>query len=301
MWSVDKTSVEIAEVIEGCAKKIRKKGVKPRVKIAAPDIVANHMRYDDAALARNTHLLTAAQYSVSGLSDDEMRWLYEQQLVKSTAGGREFYDALIGGARFELCSYCQYGHADTLDHYVPQSKVGGLAIEPLNLVPACEKCNHKLQDYVAMGRSDQMFHPYFESVESRWLYAEVLEADPVAIKFFVDTDSALDQMTQDRVNNQFETLGLELMYGAISGRDVAEASEAIRGVPRSERDIDAEGEEVTPIPDVRTIQKTSLLSASSVLSETARIAFAVDPNSRRGAVYEALAANTWFCTEGYSQ
>jgi hypothetical protein len=51
-----------------------------------------------------------------------MRWLYEEQLVNATAGGRAFYHALVGGALFELCSYCQYGHADTLDHYVPKSK-----------------------------------------------------------------------------------------------------------------------------------------------------------------------------------
>ena len=290
MWSVEPSDISVSTIAKDAAAKVRDKSLAKRLRGARPSLEANHAKYADEASSASSHEIAAEGYVVADVTDAEILWIYKQHMAKPTGGAREWYDALVAAARYELCSYCQHGQATTLDHYVPKALVGGLAIEPLNLVPACPQCNHKLLAYSPSARAEQLFHPFYESVDARWLYARVLEGEPVAIEFFVDPAPELDHETRVRVENQFNTLGLDLMYAAVSGRDLAEAKEALAGRAVSPEEP----------PDARIVAVHSAAVASALLSETASIAFAVDPNSRRGAVYEALASNVWFCSDGFA-
>ncbi|MCK2024360.1 HNH endonuclease [Microbacterium sp. kSW2-24] len=240
--------------------------------------------------------MRAADYGLTEVTDDEMRWVYDNHMSKPTGGARDHYDRLVASATFELCSYCQYGHAKTLDHFVPQSIIGGLAVEPWNLVPACHQCNHKLGDYVATESTTELFHPFFESVESRWLYARVIEKGSGALEFFAAPAADLEEDERARISNQFKTLGLAFLFSSVSGKDIAEARESLRGTPP--RPDDEEAEREAREADPRIVAGHSAEVASALLAETAAIAFRVDANSRRGVVYEALAGSAWFCSLG---
>jgi 5-methylcytosine-specific restriction endonuclease McrA len=290
MWAVDPVDIDVSQIATDSAAKIRDKRLARRLRSARTGLEDNHVRFHNDVVGMNSHSISAGRYILDDITEDQLRWVYKQHMAKPTGGARAAYDALVAAARYELCSYCQYGQATTLDHYVPKGSVGGLAIEPLNLVPSCAQCNHKLSDYAPTTRSEMLFHPYYESVEARWLFASVHESAPVAVNFYVELQGRADAQTAERVENQFVTLGLGLMYAAISARDIAEAKSAMVGQIGCSGDV---------IDDYRVTAAHSPSTVSQLLLETSDIAFAVDRNSRRGVVYEALAGSEWFCRVGF--
>ncbi|WP_411353243.1 HNH endonuclease [Gordonia bronchialis] len=123
------------------------------------------------------HETAPGTYSVNGLSDIELRWLYENQLVRQGRKARHVYDHIKTNALHGLCSYCQYGTANTLDHFIPVSVVQALSIDPWNLVPACDRCNKLLLATFATQTEQQLLHPYAQPqsvpTDLRWLRASV--------------------------------------------------------------------------------------------------------------------------------
>ena len=285
MWGVSPPVAVVKDVATKSASRVRDKYFAASIRKSIPRLSENHETFCSALDAGRIHEQEPSLYAVATLTDGELRKLYEQQLAHPNGAARAIYDQILSGARHRLCSYCQHGEATTLDHFLPKSWIAGLAIEPWNLVPACQQCNKKLLAFQAQGDADTLFHPYREGVEERWLYAELVEDEPAAFRFVARPPTHLDDLTTNRIVAQFRTLGLDLMYSAVSSRDIEEAKTSVsRSVRAALRLTDAE-----KLPhDLDTVRQ--------LLLDTASDAFAVDSNSRRGAAYEALAASDWFCT-----
>jgi len=280
MWTVDPPSSTVAEVAMACSSRMRDKDLKERVRSAVPRLTQLHLSFREAVEEGDVHVCAPENFQVDELSSAELVALYDRQLAGSGTAARKHYDSLIAGARHHLCSYCQYGHATTLDHYLPKSRIAALAIEPWNLVPACQQCNHQLNAYQANTMETTMFHPYFEGVDGRWLFAELVEGDPATFIFDARPGPQVDSTTSARVEFQFRLLRLGLMYASVSARDIVEARNTL-----------ARG---------RQFGSLSSEDISEILFESSADAFAADPNSRRGAAYEALAQSQWFCDVGHS-
>lgn len=262
-----------------CSSRIRDRDLKTRVRGAVPRLSQLHLFFREAVEEGDVHACVPEDFKVDELSSAELIALYDRQLVGLGTAARRHYDALIAGARHHLCSYCQYGHATTLDHYLPKSRIAALAIEPWNLVPACQQCNHQLNAYQASTLETTMFHPYFEGVDERWLFAKLVEGDPATFIFEARPGPEVSSTTSARIEFQFHLLRLGLMYAAVSARDIVEARNTV-----------ARGRQFGPL---------SSQDISEMLFESSADAFATDPNSRRGAAYEALAQSQWFCGGGH--
>ena len=53
---------------------------------------------------------------------------------------------------------CHTSEVDTLDHYLPKSKYPSLSINPLNLIPICNKCNKtKVRIHLAVEKKPYSF------------------------------------------------------------------------------------------------------------------------------------------------
>lgn len=218
---------------------------------------------------------------MNGLSDIELRWLYENQLVRQGRKARHVYDHIKTNALHGLCSYCQYGTANTLDHFIPVSVVQALSIDPWNLVPACDRCNKLLLATFATQTEQQLLHPYAQPqsvpTDLRWLRASVQHIAPIVITFRAEPDDAVDAVTRDRIINQFDLLRLGDLYQTVSARELA-------GTCRSLTNRFPGGQ---------------CASVTAHLRELSVDAFGADRNDRRGALYEALADDEWFTTIGY--
>lgn len=248
-----------------------------RVLAATGSLELNSQALRHAASTDALHEIVATEYVVEGLSDGEMRLLYDQQLSRQGRPGRLIYDAVMASAKHGLCTYCQYGQATTLDHFVPKSLVAGLAIDPWNLIPACQQCNKELLDKWATTPNEQALYPYMFPAIGRWLGAAVSTTVPLVVEFFAYPDTDLNPDLRARIENQFDRLKLGRLYSVVSASDVVETSAVL----------------------ARNFEVGDSVNVRAHLSELAAGALSADPNGRRGALFEALAADEWYCHEGF--
>lgn len=75
------------------------------------------------------------------------------------------------------CPYCGFGEPRELDHYLPRSIYGELAIYPNNLIPSCSACNNAKRAAVpglGSAHGPGLIHPYFQVLPNQdFLKAEV--------------------------------------------------------------------------------------------------------------------------------
>lgn len=281
MWKVDAPTLTASDSAAACAKGIRDKKLKGRVNAADKQFAANSASLQSKIHAQLLHQTTSTSYKVSDITDDELKWLYRAQLSKQRSKARHVYDHVMGNALYDLCSYCQYGVANTLDHFIPITVVPALAIDPWNLVPACDRCNKLLLDQFDTTPAEQMLHPYAVpasvSPTARWLRAAVHPGPEPVVSFHADPDASVGTVTRTRILNQFTRLELGDLYRVVSARELS-------GTRRHLTDT-FPGGQVQPV--------------TAHLKELSDEAFAADSNDRRGVMYEALAADPWFTATGY--
>ncbi|MBF6357904.1 HNH endonuclease [Nocardia higoensis] len=278
MWSLEPPKVTVHETASTCAEQIANQGLAERVLAARAQLTDNSAKLQYAARSDQLYLIDRTMCAVAELDDDELTDLYTNHLSRKRKRAREHYDAIMSGALDGLCSYCQYGIAKQLDHFVPKTRVPGLAIDPWNLVPSCADCNHRLRNTYASSPEGQLLHPYAMPVVGRWLHAHVpIEQLPVNVEFFADPDAVLDDGLQKRIRNQFEVLGLAELYATVVSRELTTAT---RRLVRLFSDAE-----------------TSVIRAH--LREAAVERGMPDPNAHVAVMYEALSESDWYCTEGF--
>jgi len=277
MWGVDQPSVTVAQAARACARGLRDRELAARVTASVPALTSNSAAFRTATGTHQQHTITASTYLVPDLSGTELRSLYGGQLAKAGRPGREVYSQIMAGARHGLCSYCQYGQAKTLDHFVPKTLVAALSIDPWNLVPCCHQCNHHLGNGYSTDAEHQLLHPYDMPDLGRWLQAEVVHAFPVSVQFTAQPSADTDPELRARVVNQFNCLDLAELYAVVSAQDIT-------GISRT-------------LTTHFASATTELVS--DYLQELADGALDDNENSRRGVVLEALANDTWYCTSGF--
>jgi hypothetical protein len=65
----------------------------------------------------------------------------------------------------DVCPYCGFGEPTELDHYLPITRYGELAIYPRNLIPSCGPCNNAKRTIVPGVTPDPgLFDAYFQTL-----------------------------------------------------------------------------------------------------------------------------------------
>lgn len=278
MWSAKPPVSSAMETTKACIRGTKNRELRTRLSSELGQIERNSHRLQDAAKRHELYTIDSASYFLSNVSDAEIKAIYNRQLGRNSSRPASLIrDQLIGSAANGLCCYCQYGLATTLDHFVPKDLVAALAIDPWNLVPACSRCNHKLHATYGNVPTKQMLHPYSMPPIGRWLHAQAQPSDPVSLSFSANPDSLLDSELRERVVNEFASLDLGNLFAIISGVDVSQINSTL----------------------TRQFPDANALLVKSHLTEAASDAFRVEPNSRRGVIYEALADADWYCQGAY--
>lgn len=115
---------------------------------------------------------------------EQIKKLYIQKFEPSNSIGRKYYDLIMSNT--DVCSACGVSTPTTLDHFVPKSLYPQLCITPDNLVPVCPECNLKKLEDFSFDYMKLPFHPYFESMDEKWLECTIgFNADSTAsFKFY---------------------------------------------------------------------------------------------------------------------
>jgi hypothetical protein len=162
----------------------------------------------------------------------------------------------------------------TLDHYLPKAQYSALAVNPINLIPACTDCNK-----IKLSSIEPTLHAYYDNVETEvWLHARVLPRNPVAVQFFVECPKTWPLALSDKVASHFRIFELNSLY-------MSQAARAISGYRQLLDGLLAKGGEML---------------VRSWLNDQSQTWRAYEINCWESALYEALAADSWFCSGGFS-
>lgn len=280
MWPVSPpkfTADRVAEVcakgVRATAKGVRATGLAQRVKAEIRTLLNNSEEFQKIIKESSCHTLAGSSFPVGSISDAEFLWLYSERLVKSV-GGKSIYGSLLQNATYGLCSYCQYGAAKTLDHFVPKSLVPTLAIEPWNLIPCCWDCNHNLSSSFGQSPDEEFLHPFSMPDLGRWLFAEVQQSDPPTLSFWAEPKDDLSASLKARLVYQFDRLKLAKLYPVVSAVDLIQ--------------IAGHAQMLSDPPSIEAhLREMALMGATAGV------------NSRQAVIYEALAESPWFWREGF--
>lgn len=212
------------------------------------------------------------------VSKKEMVALYEGNFSRAKTQGRQIYDALKAGAIHRICPLCCVQRANTLDHHLPKTEYPTFSITPANLVPCCSDCNHLKLTYKPKSSAEESLHPYYDFVDdARWLFANVVEEQPVSLIFFADPPDYWSTTKRSRVIRHFDSLNLARLY-------TSQSSDHLPSMRfRLERLLNAAGP--------RGVREHLLEELDDHLKDR--------NNSWQIAMYDALSKSQWYCSGGF--
>jgi HNH endonuclease len=140
---------------------------------------------------------------------------------------RDGYNQIQIGARLEAlrsrllassdaCPYCGFGEIKELDHYLPRSTFGELALYPNNLIPSCGPCNNAKRTVVpgmAPAEGPGLIHAYFQVLpEVDFLKADIVfAAGRLDVAFHIEA-GGLDPVLAAKLQFQLDRLKLNDRY-----------------------------------------------------------------------------------------
>lgn len=106
-----------------------------------------------------------------------------------------------------VCPYCGFGEANTLDHVLPESVYKELATCRLNLVPLCWTCNHKKRANDYNGFIHAYYQEYPLEVVFFKCHITISTEDALILEFIID-ENVITPSLKDKLQNQIETIEL---------------------------------------------------------------------------------------------
>ena len=154
------------------------------------------------------------------------------------------------------------------------SQYPAFAIAPANLRPPCSNCNKTKGHSLPRNTTDQTLHPYYDRVDDvQWLFALLIEEDPVAVTFEVKPPVTWSSEMAHRVQFHFEVFGLARLYTSYAGEEISGIIEYIS----------------------RLFDITNAEQVRAYLVDMARSRARIFLNSWQHALYAALSQSEWFC------
>lgn len=249
---------------------------------ACADISASAANYSERAMAHLLFEFAASdrgndeQIVIGQLTKGNFTKLYERGMLRSPQG-RVHYDKILASAPLGKCPYCHFGHAETLDHFLPKARYPSFSVIPDNLVPACISCNKGKGSNVVTAETE-ISHPYFEDArieQEIWLYAEITETSPVTSTYSTAFPAAWPEDLALRVANYFNSFELHKRYAVEAASELVSVSDYLTALPSSGLRMEH-------------------------LNRVAQLERALSRNGWKAALYAALSSSNWYCDTGFA-
>ncbi|TDM48748.1 hypothetical protein ETI06_09755 [Macrococcoides goetzii] len=210
MIYINKPTFSQQEILISCIDNLRNQTEKQILLGSANELERIYMLYDSLLEKNNIDLFK------ENVIDEEVGNLlikmYENKFSKKGQTARNYYDKILSYNKSEICPYCKTAKANNLDHYLPKSKYPSLAINPLNLLPICFKCNDDKGTVVG-----SLVHLYYDNIQSiNWLKCKLFRCKPLKLEFYVDKSEFEDTELFQKVNNTFERYNISSTYNSLA-------------------------------------------------------------------------------------
>ena len=278
MIPITKPNFDVEELFEVCVSTVN--NVQHRLKLSAcmPYLISAESEFNNRFQANEIYLIKPNTIVYGNIDKDKMKRVYDYRMVQCE-DGKVYYDKIFDSAPDGICPLCSVREVDTLDHYLPKMKFPVFAVTPINLIPACFKCNRGKLVSFPKSAENQTLHPYYDNIdEDHWLRAKLIQGNPIGFHFYVEKQSKWDDVKFARVKNHLESFNLNALFSAKASRELRGASLQLKGLFE---------------------QSPSLLIDHLVEAYKSRIK--LGKNSWEYAMYFELANNHWFCMDGVTQ
>lgn len=286
MRAIKKPELDVKSVYSSCVSGIQNGDLRSRLSDIDAYIAELSDDYDDKA--KNSSLYSISEINckdsdliTGNVNKKELTDLYSKQMAVLNKPARRIYDELLNSAPKGKCPFCGFGHASTLDHYLPKSKFPFFSVLPVNLVPACRDCNSGTKKTkTASIAEDQVLHPYYDHqsfISEQWLFSKVSETSPASITFFVNPPKSWDQISQQRVLTHFIDFSLSKRFSV----EAAEELSSLKALLSS------------------YYKGSNAEAVRECLKERFVIEFSIHRNSWKTAMYHGLFQSDWYCDGGF--
>lgn len=278
MWPLKVPMRKASDSYRACVARTKAEERRERLLNAVNAVQKAGQALREAAAARNLHVLDPKGFKVPEIADDAfVDWAYENGM--QTVGGRVIRDELMAAPPNERCPLCRQGTVRQLDHFMPKSHFPVLCVDPLNLVPVCERCNLIKGNKRPDSAENTLLHPYLDRISHEgWLDAQSIhDSGTVRLRFFVNPPASWDATLIARVENHFRLFELGKRYAIEANRAISDVTYSVE----------------------RQRKRGGARMVRVYLEDEAESRFAVDLNSCEGITYRTLAADDLYC-EGSS-
>lgn len=278
MRSLLKPDVTGAEVLQLCAASITDHDLKERLLQAEAVVEAAEELYREHGESAELHAIEGTNTVGGFVTRKEMERVYSGTFVKSSRT-RSTYAKLKKACVNDICPLCGQGTVHQLDHYLPIASFPVYGVTAINLVPACSDCNKYKLIHVAANAGEQTIHPYFDEVDAeQWLFGEVVESTPAAVRFSVNPPDTWDAVLVERVKTHFRIYRLGALYATHAAVEISNIRHALK--------------KMATTPDFAERIRQHLRERAESCAE-------VYENSWQRATFDALADSNWFCSGGF--
>ena len=213
MKKIEKPDFRVTEILTCCYKSVTDEDFKRRLSDSITEIEKYTYEFEEKCAHNQVHELRD-EYTSIKLNKDEMIWLYENKLANQKGAGRKYYDSIKLLSSDGRCPFCKIGQVSTVDHFMAKSIFPGLAVSPLNLIPACRDCNTKKKDNRFTTSENTLLHPYYDDISMEiWLKAKIIEEEPISVIFSVIKPDIWSDCLYKRTKVYFESFQLMSLYG----------------------------------------------------------------------------------------
>lgn len=214
MIPLDPPMMTVEETLAAACEGLQNNVLKIRLMDRERDLSAAEKIYISAAECNDLHMLATTEREAERLLPDRdgehLRTLYSAGLV-GRKDGRLKYDELKARALFGRCLLCGNSEIGSLDHHLPKDMLPLYTICPVNLVPACGKCNQMKGDRIGATAAQRTLHPYYDrpGQAGRYLFADITSWP---VQFRIQALPDWDAELRARVQYHFDTFKLAQRY-----------------------------------------------------------------------------------------
>ncbi|WP_250301337.1 HNH endonuclease [Streptomyces sp. A 4/2] len=214
MIPLDPPAMKVKDTLTAACGRMQNSVLRLRLLAREKDLSAAEKTYTDAAEHNALYALAVtardAEEQIPDRDGEHLRNLYSAGLV-GRKHGREKYDELKARAPFGRCLLCGNSEIGSLDHHLPKDTLPLFTICPVNLVPACSKCNQAKGDRIGATASQRTLHPYYDrpGQAGRYLFADITSWP---VQFRIQALPVWDAELRARVEHHFVTFNLAQRY-----------------------------------------------------------------------------------------
>lgn len=198
----------VAAVLDGLA-------VGPRVtkvKNHTVSLVDGENQYKIFGAAGSFMSMPLRHPNIPAADDDHLKYAYDAMKVKGKAA-RALWNIIENSTPHHRCSLCMATQVFGLDHHLPQKECARFSIVPVNLVPVCTRCNNTMSATIVTRADTEPLHPYYDRLGGfDWIGAKIVHQQTAPIVFSVDAPTRWTALLTKRVENHFQSLGLNEVW-----------------------------------------------------------------------------------------